>query len=182
MTHTASAVHAGRRERVVRIPILKLAFCLLALGISGLMLFRFFSSQRSPEEQAYFYDLSEQKLFTAPRTAVPPIRGLNDSEQDAVRAIVVSTSGNPKDERHRRIAYLEKYAAELKQQIESRQMGGATIPVGKQIDRIDAQNFTLVRRVQESQWHAVNTPEGERIMTEWMAPGPKGETPVVCVP
>jgi hypothetical protein len=47
----------------------------------------------------------------APRTRVPPIPGINNEEPDGMRAIVISTSGNPKD---KKIAYLEKYAPELK--------------------------------------------------------------------
>jgi hypothetical protein len=162
-------------------PALKLALPVIAIGVAGYFLVRFFLGQGQPEEEAYFYDLSEQKLFAASRKAVPPIRGINNAEEDGVRAVVVSTSGDPHDRRRQRIAYLEKYGRELKAQIEARQKGGTGV-VGNQIDRVEAQSYTFVRRVDETKWHAVNTPEAEKIMGEWMTPGPGGETPVICVP
>src|SRR2546427_350615 len=82
---------------------------------------RFMGERSQVGENAYFYDLSERKLFVAPRTLVPPIRGINNDEPDGMRAIVIS--GNPKDQASRKIAYLEKYAPELKQQFEAMQSG-----------------------------------------------------------
>jgi hypothetical protein len=173
--------HALPSEGANRRVTVKLLLSVALLAVSGVMLYRFLLAQRPPDEQAFFYDLSEKKLFAVPRTTVPPARGLNDAEMDAVRAVVVSTSGNPKDKRHQRIAYLEKYAPELKQQIEARQQGG-TIAADQRIDRIDAQSLTFVRRVSDPQWYPVNSAEAEKIMIEWQVPGPKGEMPAVCVP
>lgn len=124
---------------------------------------------------AYFYDLSEQKLFVAPRTNVPPIRGINNSDEDGMRAIVVSSNGNPKDKKSLKVAYLEKYAPELKQQFAAMQTGITSAPTaGGRIGRGQAQAFIFVRRVSEPTWHPVNTSEGEKIMTEWQVPGPGG--------
>ena len=157
------------------------------IAVAAVVLVRFFRDQGSSGELAFYFDLSEQKLFTAPRILVPPIRGLNDATEDAVRAVVISTNGNPKDKASRTIAYLEKYSPELKQQLEAMQkaQGGdlaATPPVRGRIDRVTAQAHRFVRRPSESEWHPLNSPEAERIMTEWMTTGLGGREPVVCVP
>ena len=94
---------------------MKLSAAAVLVIVAVVLLMKIFRSQRELEGMAYFYDLSEQKLFVAPRTSVPPIRGLNNDEPDGVRAIVVSTSGDPRDQQARKIAYLEKYSPELKQ-------------------------------------------------------------------
>ena len=158
----------------------------LALVLLAGAAFRFsmFLGQRGPSDQsAFFYDLSERKLFVAPRTVVPPIRGINNDELDGVRAVVVSTSNNPKDKASRKIAYLEKYATELKQQLEAMQSGQEPAgPSGSQISRSAAQSFTFVRRLNDETWYAANSAEAELIMKEWQVPGPDGKTPLVCAP
>ena len=143
----------------------------------------FLSERGQADENAYFYDLSERKLFVAPRTLVPPIRGINNDEPDGMRAIVISTSGKPKDKAGQRIAYLEKYAPELKQQFEAMQSGrDSGAPDGSRISRGAAQSFIFVRRLNEDTWHPVNSTEGEKIMSEWQVPEPDGKTPVIAVP
>jgi hypothetical protein len=100
-----------------------------------------------------------------------------------MRAIVISTSDNPKDKASQKIAYLEKYSTELKQQLEAMQSGQESAgPAGSRISRSAAQSFTLVRRLNDETWHAANSPEAEKIMTEWQVGGPDGKTPVVCAP
>ena len=161
--------------------MLALAIVLLA---GAAFRFSMFLGQRNPSgENAYFYDLSERKLFVAPRTLVPPIRGINNDEPDGMRAIVISTSGDSKDKASQKIAYLEKYAPELKQQFEAMQSDQESrVPSGSRISRGTAQSFIFVRRLNEETWYPVNTMEGEKIMTEWQVPGPDGKTPVVSVP
>jgi len=158
----------------------------LAVVLFAGAVFRFgrFQGERSQTgENSYFYDLSERKLFVAPRTLVPPIRGINNDEPDGMRAIVISTSGDPKDKAGQRIAYLERYAPELKQQFEAMQSGQESrAPSGSRISRGAAQSFIFVRRLNEETGYPVNSMEGEKIMTEWQVPGPDGKTPVVSVP
>jgi hypothetical protein len=162
---------------------LLLLISIVLLGIAGWRFVEFLRSRGHPDELAFFYDLSEKRLFTAARTNVPPIQGLNDAMADAVRAVVISTSGDPADSRSRRIAYLEKYAPELKGQIEGMQSPtGEGSPAGARIGRGAAQMFTFVRRIEDEHWHAVNTPEAEQIMTEWQRPDRDGRVPVVCAP
>src|SRR2546425_9726246 len=123
-----------------------LALAVVLLAGAAFRFSPFLRAHSQTDENAYFYDLSERKLFVAPRTLVPPIRGINNDEPDGMRAIVISTSGNPKDKASQKIAYLEKYAPELKQQFEAMQSGrqsGASS--GSRISRGDAQSFIFVR-------------------------------------
>jgi hypothetical protein len=160
-----------------------LALALVLLAGAAFRFSRFLGERGQSGENAYFYDLSERKLFVAPRTRVPPIRGINNDEPDGMRAIVISASGNPKDKASQKIAYLEKYAPELKQQFEAMQSGQESrAPSGGRIGRGAAQSFIFVCRVNEESWYPVNSTEGERIMTEWQVPGQDGKTPVVCAP
>jgi hypothetical protein len=163
--------------------VLMLVFAMVLLTGAGFRFARFFREGGSSDGLAYFYDVSERKLFVASRTLVPPIRGINDGELDGMRAVVVSASGNPRDKTSQKVAYLEKYAPELKQQLESMQSGQelAAPPAGR-ISRSAAQSFTFVRRVNDETRYTVNSSEAEKIMTEWQVPGPDGKTPVVCAP
>lgn len=160
-----------------------LALAVVLLAGAAFRFSQFLGQRGHTDENAYFYDLSERKLFVASRTLVPPIRGINNDEPDGMRAIVISPSGNPKDKASQKIAYLEKYAPELKQQFEAMQSGQESgAPAGSRISRGAAQSFIFVRRLNEETWHPVNSPEAEKIMTEWQVPGPDGKTPVVCAP
>ena len=88
---------------------LTLAGVLFGLAILFFVLFS------SPEREAleYFYDESEQKLFTTSTGSIPPIKGINDDQFDGVRAIVIAPKGRCGDESVRRIAYLEKWSPQL---------------------------------------------------------------------
>jgi hypothetical protein len=155
----------------------KLALALVLLGGAGFLVLRFLRQDDGIAETTFFYDMSEKKLFAAPREALPPIRGLNDAEEDAVRAVVIAPNGNPKDVSARKIAYLEKYAPEFKRQLEQVRDGQANpLPRG-------ARNaYRFVKRVEDAQWRALNSLEGETILTEWNVAGPDGRFPAVCTP
>ena len=156
---------------------LKLVLALALLGGAALLFARFLGRDTGVAENTFFYDLSEKKLFAAPREALPPIRGLNDSEEDAVRAVVVAPSGNPGDKAGRKIAYLEKYAPELKQHLEKVRAGEAEPLPSK------ARNgYRFVKRVDDADWHSLSSPEGVKILAEWNVAGPDGNYPAVCVP
>jgi hypothetical protein len=163
---------------------------LLKLILAGLMLAAavFFFIKLSPAQggsgdQAYFFDLNEQKLFVAPRGSIPPISGINGAKDAGVRAVVISTTGDPRDKKHRKIAYLEKYSPELKQMFEAVQRARAAGQSAEgMIQRSQVPAGTLVRRTNETEWHALTSSEGERIVTEWNVPGPDGFVPVVCSP
>jgi hypothetical protein len=157
---------------------LKLAALLLLLLLAAVAFGRFARQYHGGSDLAFFYDQSEQRLFTGPRTAIPPIRGLNDAEPDAVRAVVISTNGNPQDRKARVIAYLEQYSPELKRQMEAAQATGEAPPMGRGM----AQAHRFVRRPHESRWHPLNSEAGERIVNEWMTAGPGGQPAAICTP
>jgi hypothetical protein len=157
--------------------VVKLAMALLLLTGAGFMSARFFRQDNGVVEKTFFYDLSEKKLFAASREALPPIRGLNGKEEDAVRAVVVSRSEDPKDKASRKIAYLEKYAPELKERLEKVRAGKAeALPRGAR------DSYRFVKRENDAEWYSVASHEGEKILAEWNVPGPDGKYPTVCVP
>ena len=157
---------------------IKLVLALLMLAGAGYLLVQFFRHGDGISEKAFFYDLSERKLFAGSRSAVPPIRGINDAQEDAVRAVVISTNGNPRDRKGWKIAYLEMCTPELKKQFESAQASGTPPPMG----RGAAQSHRLVRRLTDAQWFSLASDEGEKIVGEWVTGGPGGTPPVVCTP
>lgn len=156
---------------------LKLVLAVALLGAATYLLTRFLGQGDGIAEETFFYDLSEKKLFAGPREALPPIRGLNDAEEDGVRAVVIALNDDPKDKANRKIAYLEKYAPEFKQQLEKVRAGQAE-PLSSQMRN----TLRFVRRVDDAEWHPVSSPEGEKILTEWNIPGPDGKFPPICVP
>jgi hypothetical protein len=164
--------------------LMKMVGALLLVVFAGFLAVRAFRGEGGDSDgTVYFYDLSEQRLFPAPRASVPPIRGLHGDEADGVRAIVISDSGNRKHRKRQRIAYLEKYAPELKAQFEALRQSGATKESSPgTLRREEVPAKTLVRRLTDTKWHAMNTPEGEKIVSEWNVPGPDGAYPAVCVP
>lgn len=170
-----SAVPAAMNPRL---PRLKLAAALGLLALAAFMTARFLRSGPGGSDLAFFYDQSEGRLFSAPRTAIPPIRGLNDDQPDAVRAVVIATNGHPRDRRARAIAYLEKYSPELKRQMETAQATGASPAMGRE----QAQMHRFVRRLRDSQWYPLTSPEAERIVSEWLTAGPDGQPAVICTP
>ena len=155
----------------------KLGLALLLLIAGAVLLVRFLRQGDGVSENTFFYDLSEKKLFAASREALPPIRGLNNAEEDAVRAVVIAYGDNPKEKGSRKIAYLEKYAPEFKEHLEKVRAGQAE-PLAR-----NARNaFRFVKRVEDADWHAVSSPAGEKILTEWNMAGPDGKFPAVCTP
>ncbi len=157
--------------------VFKLVLAVALLGGATIMLVRFLRQGDGLAEETFYYDLSEKKLFAGPREALPPIRGLNDAEEDGVRAVVIALNDDPSDKVNRKIVYLEKYAPEFKQQLERVRTGQA-----EPLPRNARNAARLVRRVEDLEWHAANSPEGEKIESAWNVPGPDGKFPVVCVP
>ncbi len=157
--------------------LFKIGLALAMLVLAGVLVWRFLRNEGARvSEKAFFYDLSKQKLFVGPRTAVPPIKGTDGPEEDGVRAVVISTNGLPNDKSSWMIAYLEMYSPELKRQMEEAQKMGTSPSMGRAV----AQAHRLVRRLTDADWFSMSSPEGERIVTEWAQPGPNGVTPVVC--
>jgi hypothetical protein len=157
--------------------VFKLVLAVALLGGATVMLVRFFMQGDGISEQTYFYDLSEKKLFAASREALPPIKGLNNAEEDAVRAVVFTYDEIPNAKSSKKIAYLEKYAPEYKVQLEKVRAGQAE-PLARNARNI----FRFVKRAEDADWQTVGSPAGEKIMNEWNVPGPDGKYPTVCTP
>lgn len=129
-------------------------------------------------ELAWFYDVSKGQLFTAPRTAVPPIRGVDGPEEDGYLAVVISVTGRPEDKSSRRVAYLEKFAPELKARMVAAQAAGGS----PELSRVEMQRQRFVRRLSDTEWFALDSPEAQRILAEWPTLGEGGAAPVLCIP
>jgi hypothetical protein len=155
----------------------KLLLAILLFAGAGYGFYRYSRNDSGISEQTYFYDLSEKKLFAASREALPPIRGVNNPEEDAVRAVVICSSGNPDDPANRSIAYLEKYAPELKTSLEQVRAGKAE-PLPSKVRN----GYRFVKRAADDKWHAANSPEGEKILNGWNVAGADGKYPIVCSP
>ncbi len=154
----------------------KIAVILALLGLAGWQTLRFVRASRGVSDKMFFYDESAKKLFKADIQSIPPIKGVDDDREDAVRAIVVSLSGKPKDESTWKIAYLETCAPELKKSLEEARNKG-TMPT---INRSQGAAMRLVRRENDKQWYPANSPQGVQIMQEWLTAG--GTNPEVVVP
>ena len=154
----------------------KVVVAVVLLGLAGYAFARFFSRNDGISEKTFFYDLSEKKLFAVSRETLPPARGLNDAEEDAVRAVVISR-GHPEDKSSYTIAYLEKYAPEFKQNLAEVRLGKAE-PLPSAVRN----GYRFVKRVEDAEWHRVNTPQGQAILNGWNVAGPDGKFPTVCVP
>ena len=155
----------------------KLLLAVILLAGAGFGFYRYFRDDSGISEKTYFYDLSAKKLFAAPREAVPPIRGIDNAEEDAVRAIVICVSGDPEKAANRKIAYLEKYTPELKQNLEQVRDGKA-----QPLPRGQRKGYIYVKRSEDKDWYRADTPEGEAVMNGWDVPGQDGKMPIVCVP
>jgi hypothetical protein len=157
---------------------LKLSLTLALVAIAIVLASRAFISSPQPGELAFFYDPSARSLFTAPSSSIPPIKGIDGDEEDAVRAVVISTSGNPADRKSREIAYLETYSPELKRQMEEARARG-TAPM---MSRSMALAHRFVRRIDNPQWHPLHSPEAEKILNAWLTAGPEGRAATICTP
>jgi hypothetical protein len=161
----------------------KLILALVLMAAAVVCFLKLSPASGGGNDNAFFYDLQAQQLFVAPRGSIPPIKGIKGAEMAGVRAIVISTSGNAADKKHRQIAYLEKYSPEMKQVFEEvRRARAEGRSSAVSIDRKQVPANTLVRRLHETEWHALDTAEGKQIVNEWNAPGPDGRLPVVCSP
>src|SRR5260370_35864040 len=138
----------------------KLVIALVLLAAAACLFVKLYPTPENQDGKSYFYDLKEHKLFVAPRSSIPPIPGLQKGELSGVRAIVVSTNGNSADKTRRKIAYLEKYAFDLKEVLEAVQAGkGVEGP-----SRRGRQGLTLVKRLSDSQWYPVGLPAAGKMM------------------
>ena len=110
----------------------------------------------------YFYDLSEQKLYAEPRHSFAPLKGIGGESGDGVEAIVVRCPQCKEDKQ--RIAYLKSHTPEYKQKREAAKSAGVQI---EGLTRPWIAEQTLVRRLDESEWHKADSAEAAEILTSW---------------
>jgi hypothetical protein len=170
--------------------ILKLAgVALLVLAAVLWAIPRAASLSRTGDQSArvWFYDQSEKRLYAASPDIPPPDKGVGGKRNDGVRAVVVGFEGAQSDSHNRRIAYLQTYTPELKTLLERIHAArAARRPFEGHIPSRDSDYFqtnTLVSRADETTWHPISSPEGQRIMAEWRTwRGPDGQEPRVVTP
>lgn len=150
----------------------------MLVGFATFLVWRAIRGRSAPGELGFFYDESAQKIFTGPRTAPPPIRGVDGPEEDGYRALVISTRGDPSDRSSWQVAYLEKFSPELKEKVTAAQTAEEALSMG----RGETQGHRFIRRVGESEWVPMNSPAAEAILSGWINQGEDGKTPVVCTP
>jgi hypothetical protein len=117
---------------------------------------------RSEEPMVYFYDLSEKTLFEAPRDSFAPIEGIGGEPGDGVEAVVVRCPECGGDQK--RIAYLKTHTPEYKQKRNEARQADEPIPG---LTRQWIAENTLVRLVDEDEWHVATSPDGGKIVTGW---------------
>lgn len=156
----------------------QLILALVLLVIAAGLVYKFKRSSDAGTDLAFFYDESAKKLFTAPRTQIPPIKGTDGPQEDAFRAVVISRTGKPADKKTWEIAYLEKYSPELKAMMKAAQASGGS----PGMSRAEAQEHRFVRLLKDTTWYPLSAPEASQIVSDWANPGPDGVTPVACTP
>ncbi len=134
-------------------------------------------------ERVWFYDQNTARLYAAPRTLIPP-DGDNESR---VRAMVIGFQGLGNRIGQIKIAYLEKYSPEFKALLQRAALAhAAKLPFWEKVPAESSayyQSNAFVKRLDETPWHAVGTPEARQILAEWHAwRGPNGELPLISVP
>lgn len=162
---------------------------LVLVGAALFSISRFRHAMNTGEEGVgvWFYDQSEQQLYSAPRDTIPPHKGVGGEAGDGARAMVVICRAEQNDPGKRRIAYLETHTPELRRVLEGVQAARTAGRVYQgEIPSPDSDFFqknTLVRRVEETTWHDVGSSEAQTIMTEWRGWScPDGSPPMVCTP
>jgi len=144
---------------------------------------RRFGGTGEVQARVWFYDQTANRLYPAPRSLISP-DGNNDAR---VRAVVIGFQGLGNEVSQLKIAYLEKYSAELKALLERAEAAhAAKLPFTEKIPSQNSAYFqdnTLVKRPGEASWHSLASEEARQIMAEWRKwHGPAGQPPIVSVP
>ena len=148
---------------------------------------RAFRASGEADERIWFYDQSGHRLYAVPADTLPPDDAVGGEFGDGVRAVVVAFKKNERDLRQLKIAYLESYTPELKGTLSKILAAQAA---HKNYDGpVPARNSPyfqtndLVKRLDETNWYAASSSEGQKIMSEWRSwRGPEGQRPLVSEP
>jgi hypothetical protein len=165
-------------------PILKPVLLICGLGAIAWMVaaaIRAASRQGDTGGRVWFYDESQKQLYAMPVATIPPDKGIGGPAGDGYRAIVVAFG---KDRKTRRIAYLQKFTPGLKKVLDevifaraAHRVFNGSVPA---YQSAYFQNNTLVKRVDEEEWHPADSDEGKKILAEWRSwRGPDGALPII---
>ena len=141
-------------------------------------------------EQAYFYDESAERVFTSATGQYPPIVGIDGSasadERDGVRAMVFTCCDTclAKADGQPQIAYLQQFtieAADLMAEADALAAQGLPAPPNA-ADRTWISANTLVRTLDDPQWHAKTSRRGQEITGRLHAKCPAGVFPRLADP
>jgi hypothetical protein len=136
----------------------KLGLAVAILVIAGGIWLLTAGGKDKSERTAFFYDLSEKKLYDAPGDAFAPIEGIGGESGDGVEAIVVYCPKCGLD--NKRIAYLKTHSLEYKRKKEEAAAASGTI---EGLTRSWVAENTLVSLVDPVEWHKATSEEGARI-------------------
>lgn len=148
------------------------------LGIAALLLL-LRNTTRDPRPMDWYYDVSEAKLYTAPRGSIAPLPGIGGPPNDGVEAIVVAPEGKCGDAKARRIAYLVTYTEEYKRLKEEAEKSGK---LNQTADKAFQAASTRIKRVSDAEWFEATSDEAMRIVVEWNAERDPAGPLRVCLP
>ncbi|MFZ4575909.1 MAG: hypothetical protein ACOYN0_16070 [Phycisphaerales bacterium] len=162
--------------------VLKAGAAVAMLGVSAwFVLGRM--NEPEPGEMSFFYDLSEKRIYKAPKDSILPHEGVGGAAGDGYRAFVIAPKGEADKPESRKAAYIESYTPEFAGRLKAyaASLKDQSLP-RVTLSREETWKGTLVRRLSEEAWHEQSSPAGEDIRREWMNPGPDGRAWVVCEP
>lgn len=107
---------------------------------------------------SYFYDLSEKKLYAAPRNAFAPEDGIGGESGDGVEAIVFKCPQCPADRLE--TMYLRTHTPEYKRRHEEARRAGTAV---EGLTREWESEHTLISRVDPIAWHKASSDEAIKI-------------------
>jgi hypothetical protein len=152
------------------------AVAVLALA-AIVLLFR--TTMRDTRPREWYYDLSEARLYAAPRGSIAPLPGIGGAANDGVEAIVVAPEGKCGDAGARRIAYLVTYTEEYKRLKEEAAKTGKP---NETADRAYQAKSTRIKRVSDPDWFEATSEEAMKIVTEWQSERDPAGPLRVCLP
>jgi len=136
----------------------KVVVALIVAVAAGYVGWRWLGGEREGgEARRYFYDLSEARLYEAPRDAFAPLEGIGGEPGDGVEAVVIACPEDP--EATRTIAYLLTHTEEYKAKHDQKATTGGI----EGITRDWISDNTLLREADGDTWHKASTREGAEI-------------------
>jgi hypothetical protein len=139
------------------------------------------STGPAPGEQAYFYDVSEKQIYVASKDSLLPHTGVGGAPGDGYRACVLAPKGDDAAE-SRTVAYIETYSPAFAQKMKKMLDARAKGEPAPDLSREEVWAGTLMRRLTDADWVAMDSTIGVEMRREWMNPGPDGRERVVCDP